>query len=141
MVRRALLFTLALLAGSYADAQPKNCTASNIYGLWKECGEIRSPTYDHPPARFNVDSLKSAFPGHDNAGRRALRFNEDGTYLFTFGTANDQSKGRFWVIEKKCALKTTQRRRNPIRIVHLEDSCLILWYNNPKWAYLTVYRR
>ena len=31
-------------------------------------------------------------------------------------------------------------RRDPIHILHVDDNGLILWHNNPKTAYATVYR-
>ena len=129
-----------LLGARHARAQLP-CTKEYILGTWWECGAIRSPTYDVPLRLAIVDSLKQAFPGYDEPILRSWTFGADGRYHLEYSPANVTSSGRYWVVPEKCALKFSFRRRDPVRILHLDDSFMILWYRNPKTAYLTVYRR
>jgi hypothetical protein len=138
---KSLLFlAIALNTLCKAFAQTP-CSEKNIHGTWKECGEIRSPTYNHPPANINTDSLKQAFHRYNDSAGKTWYFMPDGSYRYNMMSMDVNGKGRFWVKEEGCALKLSSRKRNPIRIVYLDDSCLMLWHNNPKTAYITVYRR
>ncbi len=138
-MRFLYLFAAALVAFTNVFAQLP-CSDKNIHGTWKKCGSMRSPTYDHPPAFINADSLKKVFPEYPGSTGETWRFNTDGTQHHEI-SASTKSQGRFWVVEDGCKLKLSSRRRNPIRIVYLDDSCMMIWYNNPKLAYIDVYRR
>ncbi|XZF12881.1 hypothetical protein ACTHGU_13925 [Chitinophagaceae bacterium MMS25-I14] len=116
-----------------------NCPEHNIYGTWKSCGSATSD-YAHPPKTVNTDSLKNALNQYDDHLNETWHFAADGTYEIQnafFG----RRKGHFRVIEEKCDIELPSRKKHPIHIAYLDDSCMILWHNNPKTAYLTVYRR
>jgi hypothetical protein len=138
-MRFLCLFAAALAAFTNVPAQVP-CTDSSIHGTWIECGSMYSPTYDHPPAFINTDSLKKVFQYSTACTNKTWRFNSDGTYYHDMVDIKMRN-GRFWVLEKGCKLKVSFRRSNPMRIVYLDDSCMMLWYNNPKMAYIDVYRR
>jgi hypothetical protein len=136
-MKHLILFLSALFFLDCVFAQ-KPCSEQNIHGTWKACGSVPSDSYERPPETINSDSLKNAFQQYNDSAD-SWSFTMDGTYIYSY-TGGRIRKGRFAVVESNCALKVSFRKRNPIRIVYLDDSCMILWCNNPKRAYLTVYR-
>ncbi len=136
---KILLLLLAALVILPDTGAQTNCNAKNIYGLWHVSGSVRTDSYVHPPDNVNIDSLKSAFPNYPK-GAYTRSFFADGTFRIKT-PVDDNRKGKFELNENNCVLKLSSRKRDPMIIVHLDDSCMILWHNNPKTAYLTVYRK
>lgn len=132
---------LALLLLAFSTCAQLPCTTGSISGQWSQCGIMRSQTYDAPPPHINVDSLKKIFGYSGVSTGSTWKFGKDGHYSHEHAGIDGGRRGWYRVIENGCALKLNTRRRNPMRIMHLDDSCLILWFNNPQTAYLAVYRR
>lgn len=137
-IKHLAVFLVMLFPLIEAAAQ-KPCSTSNICGKWRLCGSTISGDYDHPPAAVNADSLVKALYPY-NSLNSSWEFGADGNYKW-ITTYDGVSKGRFHVVESNCDLVLSSRKRHPIRIVHLSDSALITWHNNPKTALLTLYRR
>lgn len=138
---KCTLLCFAMLLTVTATTAQTHCSARDIYGIWKQCGNMRTPNhYDSPPPlnTINIDSLKSELGQYDTS-KTTWTFTTNGTFIRRSET--DNRKGRFWIAENNCTLMLSTRKKDPIRIMHLDDSYLILWHNNPKTAYLTVYRR
>jgi len=135
-MKHAIFFWAMLFPLANTSAQ-KPCSAQNISGTWKFCGRIQSDC-DHPPATINTDSLKNTFNQYHSSGA-TWSFSTDGTFKYIY-PGYDNGKGRFKVVENSCDLKLSTGKR--MRIVYLDDSCMIHWDYNPKTtAYLNVYRR
>jgi hypothetical protein len=129
------VFLLSLFLLSDAMAQ-QTCPSHQIYGVWKYAGTIPAE-YSHPPALVNADSIKKNFVLPDLG--TTWNFYPDSTVQFK--TPLDSSKKRFSVRQKDCALLLPGRKRNPLYIMYLDESCLVVWHNNPQRAALTVFRR
>lgn len=136
---KCILFVLVTsLPLSDAAAQTR-CSAQALHGTWRQCGVAWVPDhYEHPPATINADSLRTALYDY-NAAHITWLFQNDGSYVRNF--PGGKSTGRFRVRENNCDLWLSTRRKDLIRILYLDDSCMIFWHNNPKTAYLTLYRR
>jgi hypothetical protein len=130
LVMRYLLCLVILLL-------PYGLTAQ-LYGAWKYCGTIRAADYRQPSPIVNADSLKFMFTKPDTGV--TWTFNADGTALLKSPLYSPKSL-RFSIREKDAALLLSGRKRNPLYIIYLDDSFLILWHNNPHWAELNMYRR
>lgn len=141
MIKVLLLVAIYWSVSANAAAQIA-CSAGNIAGIWKECGAVRTDAYYRPPAVVNTGRLREAFHVYNTSTGKIWCFNADGTYVYELKQVNIRHTGRHYrVIEKDCALELSSRKRDLIRIVYIDDSCMILWHNNPKTAWLTVYRR
>ena len=136
-MKRLAFFVAATFVFTGSIAQTP-CSGHNIYGTWKKLGYTQS-TYDRPPSYINADSLINVL-SRDSSSNNSWAFTTDGRYIHKSISIDYINKGRFWV-ENDCALKLSSRKKDPIRIVYLDEKYLILWHNNPKTAYLTLYHR
>lgn len=137
--KRRSNLVFSLLCTYYATAQLP-CTSNNIRGAWYESGAVHG-SYVAPTVDLNPDSLRKVFRHNGVSTGGIWTFDGDGRYSYRHRFAADNRCGRYWVEEDDCVLMLSARRRDPIRIVHLDDSCMMLWHRNPKTAYVTVYWR
>lgn len=114
------------------------CSARNIYGLWKEAGRVRSYSGDQPPVGINVDSLRGDLNRYIS-NDVTWRFNADGTFLYELHAMGYKDKGHFSIDENRCTINL--RSRGKQYIVYIDDTCILLWHDNSKFAWFTEYHR
>lgn len=116
-----------------------HCSGYTVYGTWRYCGRIVS-SYERPPVIVDTDSLMNTFTKYKDSVA-SLRFNADGTCEHEM-EGHDIYRSHFLIEENSCVIEGSSRNGNAKQyIIYLSADCMILWHNNPKAGFLTVYRR